>query len=172
MGFDVLPSQPSPHASPPSPRSGFGPVRNLTPVCPAERLCPAPLCWGLRNFKLQLEKYINTLYLFVPVIIIFSLILFSLISGLSVSLVFTFFYRLSRLNDHSPFMVCTFWSCSLSPFLYIHLPGEDIWGCSLGWSRVSAVPSPFPICSEWPLAPHYTFIIPIWYWWFEISLDW
>lgn len=145
---------------------------NLSPLCPAERLCPAPLCRGLKQFNLQFKKTRNSFYLFVPPVIIFSLILFSVIFNLSVSLVFTFLYRLKHLNDHRPFVVSIFWSCSHFSFLYIHLPGEDIWSCTLGCSRVLAVPSPLPVCSEWPLTPHYIFITPIWYWWFETSLHW
>lgn len=98
--------------------------------------------------------------------------MFSVIFDLSVSLVFTFLYRLKHLNDHSPFVVSIFWSCSHFSFLYIHLPAEDIWSCTLGCSRVLAVPSPLPVCSEWLLTPHYIFITPIWYWWFETSLHW
>lgn len=41
--------------------------------------------------------------------------------------------------------------------MYVQLPAADTWSCSLGRSRISAVPSPFPVCSEQPLAPHYAY---------------
>lgn len=41
--------------------------------------------------------------------------------------------------------LCIFWARSPFLFVYICLPGADIWSCTLGCGRVSVIPSTFPV---------------------------